>query len=101
MAQLFAYLQGIAASDKVFYGHQNELHKKVAKNLPGASYTADMVGQHGAIMGFDALALTGNELSLTDEEKARGVTLSEKLADLYIPAAKQGAILTMSYAEFC
>ena len=54
VAQLFAYLQGIAASDKVLYGHQNELHKKVAKNLPGASDTADMVGQHGAIMGFDA-----------------------------------------------
>lgn len=35
-------------------------------------------------------------ISLTDEEKGRGVTLSEKLADLYIPAAKQGAILTMS-----
>lgn len=96
IAQLFAYLQGIAASDKVLYGHQNELHKKVAKNLPGVSDTADMVGQHSAIMGLDALALTGNELSLTDDEKARGVTLSEKLADIYIPAAKQGAILTMS-----
>ena len=47
VAQLFAYLQGIAASDKVLYGHQNELHKKVAKNLSGASDTADMVGQHG------------------------------------------------------
>ena len=43
-AKLFAYFKGIAQSDKVLYGHQNELHKKVAKNLPGASDTEDMVG---------------------------------------------------------
>ena len=95
-AKLFAYLKGIAQSDKVLYGHQNELHKKVAKNLPGASDTEDMVGDHAAVMGLDSLALTGNELALTDDEKARGVTLSEKLAGIYIPAAKKGAILTMS-----
>lgn len=95
-AKLFAYLKGITQSDKVLYGHQNELHKKVAKNLPGASDTEDMVGDHAAVMGMDSLALTGNELALTDDEKARGVTLSEKLAGIYIPAAKKGAILTMS-----
>lgn len=95
-AKLFAYLKGIAQSDKVLYGHQNELHKKVAKNLPGASDTEDMVGDHAAVMGLDSLALTGNELALTDDEKARGVTLSEKLAGIYIPAAKKGVILTMS-----
>lgn len=96
VAQLFAYLQGIAKSDKVLYGHQNELHKKVGKSLPGASDTEDMVGDHAAVMGLDSLALTGNELSLTDEEKARGLTLAQKLADIYIPAAQKGAILTMS-----
>ncbi len=95
-AQLFAYLQGIADSDKVLYGHQNELHKKVGKSLPGASDTEDMVGDHAAVMGLDSLALTGNELALTDDEKARGLTLSEKLADIYIPVAQKGAILTMS-----
>ena len=95
-AQLFAYLKGIAKSDKVLYGHQNELHKKVGKSLPGESDTEDMVGDHAAVLGMDSLALTGNELSLTDGEKARGLTLAQKLADIYIPAARKGAILTMS-----
>lgn len=95
-AGLFAYLQGIANSNKILYGHQNELHKKVGTKLPGDSDTEDMVGDHAAVMGLDALALTGNELELSEAEKARGLTLSEKLAGIYIPAAKQGAILTMS-----
>lgn len=95
-AALLAYLQGISDSNKVLYGHQNELHKKVAVKLPGSSDTEDMVSDQAAVMGLDALALTGNELELTEAEKARGLTLSEKLANIYIPAAKQGAILTMS-----
>ena len=95
-AGLFAYLQGVADSNKVLYGHQNELHKKVGVKLPGSSDTEDMVADQAAVMGLDALALTGDELVLTEAEKARGLTLSEKLAGIYIPAAKQGAILTMS-----
>ena len=95
-AGLFAYLQGVADSNKVLYGHQDELHKKVGVKLPGSSDTEDMVADQAAVMGLDALALTGDELSLTEAEKARGLTLSEKLAGIYIPAAKKGAILTMS-----
>ena len=95
-AGLFAYLNGIADSDMVLYGHQNELHKKVGVKLPGKSDTEDMTGNQAAVMGFDALALTGNELALTEAEKARGLSLSEKLANIYIDAARQGAVLTMS-----
>ena len=95
-ARLFAYLQAVANSDKVMYGHQNELHKKVAGSLAGSSDTEDMVGDQAAVMGFDALALTGDELELTEAEKAAGISLSQKLADMYIKAAGQGAILTMS-----
>lgn len=95
-ASLLAYLHGVADSNKVLYGHQNELHKKVAVKLSGSSDTEDMVNDQAAVMGLDALALTGNELELTEAEKAKGLTLSEKLANIYISAANQGAILTMS-----
>lgn len=95
-AGLYGYLQGVANSPYLLYGHQNELHKKSSPNLPGASDTVDMVGDTSAVMGFDALALTGNELSLTPKEKAAGITLPQKLASIYIPAAKKGAVLTMS-----
>lgn len=75
-AGLLAYLQGVSDSGKVLYGHQNELHKKVGTKLPGSSDTEDMVSDQAAVMGLDALALTGDELELTEAEKARGITLS-------------------------
>ena len=94
-ARTYAYLKGIAASDVVLYGHQNEMNRKVS-TLPGPSDTYDMVKDFPAIIGMDGLALTGDELDLTDAERARGETYATKLAHLVLPAAKQGAILTMS-----
>ena len=94
-AQLYAYLKASAASGQVLYGHQNEMHKKVG-HLAGASDTYDMVQDYAAIVGVDGLALTGNELSLTDAEKAAGLTLTDKLAQISIAASRNGSILTMS-----
>lgn len=95
-AQLYGYLKGIADSKYVLYGHQDEFHQKVSKNLPGASDTYDMTGDNAAVMGVDSLALTGDELDLTAAEKKAGITLADKLANLYIPVAKKGVVLTMS-----
>ena len=95
-AATYAFLKAIAATPDVIYGHQNEMNRKVAKNLPGLSDTYDMVRDFSGIVGCDALALTGNELELTDAELAAGETYSSKLARLVLPAAKQGAIVTMS-----
>lgn len=94
-AQVYAYMQGIADSKYLLYGHQNELHKKVS-TLPGRSDTYDIVGDDAAVIGVDGLALTGDELDLTDAEKAAGVTYAQKLAGIIIPAGQRGAIITMS-----
>lgn len=95
-ANLYAYLRAVADAPQVLYGHQNDLHRKVAKNLPGASDTWDLTGDNAAVMGMDTLALTGDELELTDAERKAGKTFAKKLAEIYLPSAQQGAILTMS-----
>jgi len=94
-AQLYAYMRGIADSPYVLYGHQNELHKKVT-TLPVPSDTYAVVKDNAAVIGVDGLALTGDELDLTDAEKAAGVTYAQKLAGIVIPVAQKGAIVTMS-----
>ncbi len=94
-ARLYAYLTGIAASDQVLYGHQNEMHKKVS-SLGGPSDTYDMVKDYAAMVGVDGLALTGNELSLSDAEKAAGLTLTDKLTKISLAASHNGSVLTMS-----
>ena len=87
-ARAYAYLKGIASSDMVLYGHQNEMNRKVSR-LPGASDTYDIVKDFSGVVGMDALALTGNELELTDEELANGETYATKLARLVLPAARE------------
>ena len=94
-AQMYAYMKGIADSDLLLYGHQNEMHRKVSK-LSGASDTYDIVKDYSAVVGVDGLALVGNELSLTDAERAAGITLTDKLAKISIAASHNGSILTMS-----
>ena len=97
-ADLYAYLQGIAKSDKVLYGHQNDTHHKAGWNGGGASNsdTYDMVGDYPAVIGIDALSLTGDELALTDTEKTAGTTLIDKAANISIDASSKGAVVTMS-----
>ncbi len=93
--RLYGLLTGIARSDYVLYGHQNEMHKKVSP-LGGGSDTYDMVKDYAAVAGVDGLALTGAELGLTDAERAAGLTLEGKLAGLSIAASRKGAVMTMS-----
>lgn len=94
-AQVYAYMKGIADSQYLIYGHQNEMNKKVS-SLAGLSDTYDITQDFSGIVGVDGLALTGNELSLTDVEKAAGVTYADKLVKLVMPAVNKGSILTMS-----
>ncbi|WP_196594199.1 glycosyl hydrolase [Pectinatus sottacetonis] len=94
-AQLYAYLKGIATSDKVLYGHQNDMHKKAGRG-PSDSDTYDIVNDYPAVVGIDGLALTGSELSLTDAEKAAGLTLMDKAVAISIKANQKGAVITLS-----
>lgn len=94
-ANLYSYLTGVGKSDYVLYGHQNDTHHK-AGNGPTNSDTKDITGSISAIVGIDALSLTGSELSLTDEEKAAGKDLISKAADLSIEASNEGGIITLS-----
>lgn len=94
-AQVYAYMKGIADSQYLIYGHQNEMNKKVS-SLSGLSDTYDITKDFSGIVGVDGLALTGNELGLTEAEKAAGVSYADKLVKLVMPAVNKGAILTMS-----
>ncbi|WP_196590389.1 glycosyl hydrolase [Pectinatus frisingensis] len=94
-AQLAAYLKSITGSGKVLYGHQNDMHKKAGIG-PSDSDTYDMVGDYPAVVGIDGLALTGSEMSLTDEEKASGMTFIDKAVQVAIKAKQKGAIITLS-----
>lgn len=99
-ANLYAYLIGIGKTDKVLYGHQNDTHHKaILKNgAEGTSNsdTKDLTGSIAGICGIDALSLTGAELQLTDEDKANGLDLVTKAANLSIATATEGGIITLS-----
>lgn len=94
---LYAYLMGVGKTDKVLYGHQNDTHHKAVLKESGTnSDTKDITGSIAAISGIDTLSLTGAELHLTDEEKAQGVDLATKAANLGIEASDEGGIITLS-----
>lgn len=93
--KVYSLLKSVADSKKILYGHQNDLHRKVSK-LYSMSDTYDIVRDYPAVVGLDALALTGYELELSEEEKKRGLTLCEKMAQICLEADRQGAVLTMS-----
>lgn len=97
-ASLYSYLIGLGKTDKVIFGHQNDVTTKaVLKDRNTYSDTKDMTGSISGICGIDALALTGSELFLTDEDKANGVNdVITKAANAGIEASKEGAILTLS-----
>ncbi|WP_297419938.1 glycosyl hydrolase [Clostridium sp.] len=94
-ADLYAYLKGIGKTEYVLYGHQNDIHHKAGSGSTNSD-TKDITGSISAIVGIDALSLTGSELSLTDEEKAAGKDLISKAADLSIDASSEGGIITLS-----
>ena len=55
-----------------------------------------MTGALAGIVGFDALSLTGEELELTDAERAAGMSCADKLERIAAEASNEGAILTLS-----
>lgn len=96
-SSLYSYLIGVGKTDKVIYGHQNDTHHKaVLKDSGTNSDTKDLTGSIAGICGIDTLSLTGDELSLTDEEKQKGIDLITKAADLSIKTADEGGIITLS-----
>ena len=95
-ADLYAYLIGLGKTDKVIYGHQNDTHHKAMYQGGSNSDTKDITGSISGLTGIDGLSFTGDELSLTDEEKAEGLTYTKKAAQIAVDAAKEGAITTLS-----
>ena len=55
-----------------------------------------MTGALAGIVGLDALSLTGEELELTDAERAAGMSCADKLERIAAEASNEGAILTLS-----
>ncbi len=55
-----------------------------------------MTGALAGIVGLDALSLTGEELELTDAERAAGMSCADKLEWIAAEASNEGAILTLS-----
>jgi mannan endo-1,4-beta-mannosidase len=94
-AQLYAYLEAIGKTDSVLYGHQNDTHHKAGNKTLTNSDTKDVTGSIAAVLGIDALSLTGNELgtSAWNDTLANRVAACEKVTK---EAADQGAIITLS-----
>ena len=96
-AKLYRYLLAVSQAGKVIYGHQNDTHHKMFRVDSGsASDCKDVTGSIAGVVGMDSLSLTGDELKLTAEEKASGVTYTDKLVKIAADADKQGAIITFS-----
>ncbi|MBO5303433.1 MAG: InlB B-repeat-containing protein [Lachnospiraceae bacterium] len=88
---LYAYLEGLTASNQVVFGHQNDTHKHVGTNDGVYSDTKDVTGSISGVVGIDSLALTGTELGIdtVDAAIAEAVNISKN-------AAAEGAIITLS-----
>jgi mannan endo-1,4-beta-mannosidase len=100
-ARLYAYLKALGETDKVIYGHQNDMHHKRGATYTGStqSDTRDITGSFAGIMGIDTLSIIGNEypgstVKTGDPDfDADSITGSAKLS---IHAAKEGALVTVS-----
>ncbi|MDR1324846.1 MAG: hypothetical protein LBK00_02280 [Treponema sp.] len=100
-ARLYAYLKAIGNTDKVIYGHQNDLHHKRGTAYSGStqSDTKDITGSFAGIMGIDTLSIIGNEYPGSTvrtgdpDYDADPIAGSAKLS---IHAAREGAIVTVS-----
>ena len=96
-AALYQYLAALPQTGHILYGHQNDVHHKMFLTDSGStSDTQDMTGSIAAVVGMDALSLTGAELTLTPAERKAGLTYTAKLVKISEAAHRQGAILTMS-----
>ena len=95
--QLYAYLTALGQLQYTIYGHQNDAHHKFFRIDSGTnSDTKDMTGALAGIVGLDALSLTGEELELTDAERAAGMSCADKLERIAAEVSNEGAILTLS-----
>ncbi|MDR3304317.1 MAG: hypothetical protein LBS86_07900 [Treponema sp.] len=100
-ARLYAYLKALGDTDKVIYGHQNDLHHKRGATFAGStqSDTKDITGSFAGIMGIDTLSIIGNEYPGSTvhvgepDYDADSVKGSAKLS---IHAAQEGALITVS-----
>ena len=92
IASLYSYLIGVGKTDKVIFGHQNDIHHKGGKyEIPGdtsgiKSDTLDITGSIAGLVGMDTLSFTGDELE-------GGVDAAVKVAS---QAAAEGGIITLS-----
>jgi mannan endo-1,4-beta-mannosidase len=97
-AKLYAYLEAVGKTDSVLYGHQNDTHHKAGRtgaNLTNSD-TRDVTGSIAAVVGIDALSLTGNELAVQAPWNA---PLADRVAACEAvtkAAAGEGAIITLS-----
>ena len=95
--QLYAYLVALGRMEYAVYGHQNDAHHKFFRVQSGTnSDTKDMTGALAGLVGLDALSLTGEELALTEAERAAGMTHLDKLEQIAVQASHEGALLTLS-----
>jgi mannan endo-1,4-beta-mannosidase len=100
-ARLYAYLKALGDTDKVIYGHQNDMHHKRGAAYTGStqSDTKDITGSFAGIMGIDTLSIIGNEypgstVRAGDPDYAEDPIAGS--AALSIHAAREGAIITVS-----
>lgn len=102
-ARLYAYLDAVANSPYVMYGHQNDRLMKAGKGGSSDSDTKDMLGDYPGVIEIDAMTLVGGNTEYQNHEPApgappavygkdavaRGVTVTEK-------AFKDGSICALS-----
>lgn len=86
---LYAYLLGLADSDQVLFGHQNDVSRFVTGGELGDVY--DVTGSVSGIFGIDSMALTGSEAGGTDSASAL-----KNSVEYSLKAAENGAIVTLS-----
>ena len=92
---LASYLAAIQKSGHILFGHQNDRHCKAGSIGAGftESDTADVTGEAAAVMGIDALSLTGTELGEWQWEQKRRI---EAAVELSKKAWNDGSLITLS-----
>ncbi|MCR5763124.1 MAG: glycoside hydrolase family 26 protein [Treponema sp.] len=93
--KLASFLAQLSKSGKILYGHQNDRHSKAGPVQPGftGSDTEDVCGRAAAIMGIDALSLTGMELGECSWERQKRLNAAISLCE---KASKEGSIISLS-----
>ena len=100
---LYAYLEAVGKSPSVMFGHQNDTTDKAGGASLTFSDTKDVTGSLAAVIGIDALSLTGNEFSAGKYQSRYGESFPAGPAGNVQAAAaltngniREGAIITLS-----